>query len=466
MSKTKPITAIMIGAGDRGKDIYGQYALAHPDDIRFVAVAEPDPFRREAFTQQHGLRPDRVYNTWELLLGEPQLADAAFICTQDQMHTEPALAAMEQGYHIMLEKPMAPTAIECQQLVDTSERLGLNLQIGYVMRYSPFFNRVYQAIHSGQLGELICISQRENVSYWHMAHSFVRGNWRNSQKSTPMILAKCCHDMDLLHWLAGAPARKISSFGSLTHFRPDKAPDGAPENCAAGCPHEEECIFSAIDIYVRLTPLLRLGIMSDAWHYRTIAKLLMRYPQEMDSLARFVTPLKQFTEWDGWPVRVMATDYTRQGRMRAVEDPANPYGRCVYHCDNDVVDHQHVNIEFDNDVTATLIMHGHSYAEGRTLRVDGSTGTLIGEIYLHRQRLTLFDKRTGKETELLKGGLELDDDGHGGGDEGLMKAFIKMMRGEQDGAVTGARGSLESHLMAFAAEQSRIEGRTIAMNAL
>jgi predicted dehydrogenase len=314
------------------------------------------------------------------------------------------------------------------------------------------------------LGELICISQRENVSYWHMAHSFVRGNWRNSQESTPMILAKCCHDMDLLHWLAGAPARKISSFGSLTHFRPDKAPEGAPEYCADGCPHEQECIFSAIDIYVRLTPLLRLGMMSDTWHYRVLSQLLTRYPQEMDKLARFLPPLNQFTEWEGWPVRVMATDYTRKGRMRAVEDPANPYGRCVYHCDNDVVDHQHVNVEFDNDVTATLIMHGHSYAEGRTLRVDGSKGTLTGELYYHRQRLTLFDKRSGSETQLLKGGLELDDDGHGGGDAGLMRAFVRMMRGEQGGAITGARGSLESHMMAFAAEQSRLEGRTVMMD--
>jgi predicted dehydrogenase len=150
--------------------------------------------------------------------------------------------------------------------------------------------------------------------------------------------------------------------------------------------------------------------------------------------------------------------------MRAVEDPANPYGRCVYHCDNDVVDHQHVNIEFANGVTATLIMHGHSYAEGRTLRVDGSNGTLTGELYYHRQRLTLFDKRTGTEKVLYKGGLELDEDGHGGGDNGLMEAFVRLMRGQRGGSETDARGSLESHMMAFAAEQSRLESRTIMMD--
>lgn len=463
MTDLKPISAIMIGAGDRGKDVYGQYALEHPDDIRFVAVAEPDPFRREAFARGHGLEPAHVHATWESLLERPQLADAAFICTQDKMHTGPALSAMDQGYHVMLEKPMAPTASECRQLVETAESRGLNLQIGYVMRYSPFFKKVHQAIHSGSLGELICLSQRENVSYWHMAHSFVRGNWRDSQESTPMILAKCCHDMDLLHWLAGAPARRISSVGSLSHFRPDKAPEGAPERCAAGCPHEPECIFSAIDIYVRLTPLLRLGMMSGSWPYRTLAQMLERYPGPMESVARFVPPLRRYTDYSGWPVRVMATDYTREGRMRAVQDPANPYGRCVYYCDNDVVDHQHVDIEFANDVTATLIMHGHSYAEGRTLRVDGSEATLTGEMYLHRQRLTLFDKRSGRQKDLLAGGLDLDDDGHGGGDDGLMEAFVSMMRGEGGMAVADARGSLESHLMAFAAEQSRVEGRVIVI---
>jgi predicted dehydrogenase len=150
--------------------------------------------------------------------------------------------------------------------------------------------------------------------------------------------------------------------------------------------------------------------------------------------------------------------------MRAIQDPSNPYGRCVYHCDNDVVDHQHTNIEFTNGVTATLIMHGHSYAEGRTLRIDGSKATLTGELYYHRQRLTLFDKRSGRETVLYKGGLTLDEDGHGGGDDGLMEAFVKLMRGQEGGADTDAQASLESHLMAFAAEQSRLESRTILMD--
>lgn len=464
MSHTGPVTAIVIGAGDRGKDVYGQYALEHPDDVRFLAVAEPQQFRRETFARQHEIPPERRYTSWESLLTQPQMADVAFICTQDQLHTAPALAALEQGYHVMLEKPMAPTAAECHQLVETAQARDRHLQIGYVLRYAPFFQTLHQVISAGELGEIICLSQRENVSYYHMAHSFVRGNWRSSQQSNPMILAKCCHDLDLLHWLVGSRASQISSFGNLLHFRPDKAPAGAPERCADNCPHEADCIFSAIDIYVRLRPIIRIGQMSDTRTLTLLADLMERYPRQMEQLARIVPSLKQYTDYSGWPVRVMTTDYTREGRMRAVADPENPYGRCVYHCDNDVVDHQHVNIAFENGVTATLIMHGHSYAEGRTLRIDGSKATLKGHLNWHGSRLELFDKRTGRGRLLFDEKLSLDNVQHGGGDAGLMRAFVALIQGSgEQQASADAQGSLESHLMAFAAEKSRLEGRSISM---
>ncbi|MGD8586977.1 MAG: Gfo/Idh/MocA family oxidoreductase [Chloroflexota bacterium] len=464
MPDKRLITAVMIGAGDRGKDVYGQYALDSPGDIRFVAVAEPQPLRREMFGRQHQIPSDQQYGSWEALLARPKMADAAFICTQDRMHTAPALAALEKGYHVMLEKPMAPAASECRQLVQTAEARDLHLQIGHVFRYTPFFKLAHQVIHSGQLGELICLSQRENVGYFHMAHSFVRGNWRDSRHSNPMILAKCCHDMDILHWLVGSRASKVSSFGNLRHFRPENAPEGAPKRCTDGCPMEAECIFSAIDIYVRLTPLIRICQMSENKTLRLVANLAERYPRQLDQLARIAPPLRAYTEYGGWPVSIVTSDFTRQGRQRAIEDPDNPYGRCVYHCDNDVVDHQHVDVEFENGVTATLIMHGHSYAEGRTLRVDGSRATLIGELNLHGTRLELFDKRSGRRQLLLTEKLDLERAGHGGGDAAFMGAFVELVRGEQNPeAITDARGALESHLMAFAAERARVESRLIFM---
>ena len=467
MIAAQPIEAVLIGAGDRGKDTYGRYALAHPDEIRFVAVAEPLPERREAFARQHQIRPNRCYPTWEPLLKQPKMGDAALICTQDRLHARPALAALESGYHVLLEKPMAPTAEECKQLVDTAERRGLHLQICHVLRYAPFFQAIHRAIQSGELGELACLSQRENVSYWHMAHSFVRGNWRRRDLGNAMILAKCCHDLDLLQWFAGARARQISSFGSLSHFRSEHAPQGAARRCADNCPIEPDCIYSAIDIYVRLRPLLQVVRMSEARFLKMVVKLLERQPALVEQLARIITPLRQLTEYSGWPVRVVTTDFTRKGRLQAIRDSSNPYGRCVYYCDNDVVDHQHVNIGFENGVTATLIMHGHSYAEGRTVRIDGSKATLIGEMYLHRQRIELFDKQTGRRRILFTEGLRLGNAAHGGGDTGLMSAFVALVRGDwQTAAASDARGALESHLMAFAAEQARTKGKVVEMAAL
>jgi len=464
MPDKRLVTAVMIGAGDRGKDVYGQYALDSPADIRFIAVAEPQQLRRESFGRQHHIPSEQQYSGWEALLARPQMADAAFICTQDRMHTAPALAALEKGYHVMLEKPMAPAASECRQLVETAEARGLHLQIGHVFRYTPFFQLAHQVIHSGQLGELICLSQRENVGYYHMAHSFVRGNWGNSGRSNPMILAKCCHDMDILHWLVGSPAGKVSSFGNLLHFRPGNAPEGAPKRCADGCPVEANCIYSAVDIYVRLMPLIRVCQMSENRTLQLVANVAEHYPRQLDQLARVAPFLRQFTEYSGWPVSIVSTEYTRQGRQRAIADPDNPYGRCVYHCDNDVVDHQHVDVEFENGVTATLIMHGHSYAEGRTLRVDGSRATLIGELNLHGTRLELFDKRSGRKQVLLAEKLNLERSGHGGGDGAFMSAFVNLVRGGQNpAAITDARGALESHLMAFAAERSRVESRLVLM---
>ncbi len=467
MTAAQPIKAVLIGAGDRGKDTYGHYALEHPDEIRFVAVAEPLQGRREAFARQHQIPPEHCYATWEPLLKQPKIGKAALICTQDRLHARPALAALESGYHVLLEKPMAPTPKECRQLVDTAEGRGLHLQICHVLRYAPFFQTIYRAIQSGELGDLVCLSQRENVSYWHMAHSFVRGNWRRRDLGNAMILAKCCHDLDLLQWFAGARARQISSFGSLSHFRSEHAPKGAASRCTDNCPVESDCIYSAIDIYVRLRPLLQVVQMSDARFLKMVAKLLERQPSLAEQLARIVTPLKQLTEFSGWPVRVMTTDFTRNGRLQAIRDPANPYGRCVYDCDNDVVDHQHVDIEFENGVTATLIMHGHSYAEGRTIRIDGSKATLIGEMCLHRQRIELFDKQTGRKRILFSEGLRLGNAAHGGSDAGLMSAFAALTRDDRKTAAgSDARDALESHLMAFAAEQSRTEGKVVQMAAL
>ncbi|RLC55290.1 MAG: gfo/Idh/MocA family oxidoreductase, partial [Chloroflexota bacterium] len=253
---SQPFTAILIGAGNRGHDAYGAYALRHPDEIRFVAVAEPHDIRRARFAQAHGIPPERQFHTWEDLLALGKIADAALICTLDRMHVEPTLAALEAGYDVLLEKPMATTVADCVRLVQTAERTGRLLQICHVLRYTPFFSILHDIVASGRLGDIITVEHRENVTFWHMAHSYVRGNWRNSRIESPMILAKCCHDMDILFWNLG-PVKRLSSFGSLIHYRAEKAPPGAPARCTDGCPHQAECPWSAPRLYLDLIPLMQ-----------------------------------------------------------------------------------------------------------------------------------------------------------------------------------------------------------------
>jgi predicted dehydrogenase len=402
----------MIGAGNRGYEAYGPYALAHPDEIRFVAVAEPHDARRARFAQAHAIPPERQFRTWEELVAQGQIADAALICTLDRVHTEPTVAALEAGYDVLLEKPMATTLADCVRLAQTAERTQRLLQICHVLRYTAFFSTLHDIITSGRLGDIITIEHRENVSYWHMAHSYVRGNWRNSEIESPMILAKCCHDLDILYWNLG-PCVQLNSFGSLIHYRAENAPKGAPTRCTDGCPVADDCPWYAPRLYLH--------------------------------------------DYAGWPVSVISEDTSLEARRRALE--AGPYGRCVYHCDNNVVDHQTVNMEFENGATGVLFMHGHSHEEGRTMRYDGTRATLRGTISGVRNLIEIHDHLTGRVEKMdFAGGII----GHGGGDEGVMTAFVKALR-DPGTALTTARESLESHLMAFAAEQARVDDAIVSM---
>jgi len=413
--------AILIGAGSRGYDAYGPYALAHPDEMRFVAVAEPHDVRRDRFAQAHNIPPERRFRTWEDMLAQGQIADGALICTLDDLHVGPTIAALEAGYDVLLEKPMAPTVQDCVRLAQTAERTGHILMVCHVLRHTWFFSTLHDIIASGRLGDIITVEHRENAAFWHMAHSFVRGNWRNSGLSSPMILTKCCHDLDLLFWNLG-PANRLGSFGSLRHYRAENAPPGAPERCTDGCSYEAQCPWSAPRLYLDTS----------------------RDPRR-------------------WPISVISEDTSREARRRALE--TGPYGRCVYRCDNDVVDHQIVNMEFKSGVSALLCMHGHSYREGRTMRYDGTRATLRGCFYSSDSDIQINDHLTG-EVEVIRPELGPPGAaGHGGGDEGLMRSFTRALREGRSDPLTSARASLESHLMAFAAERARVEGTIVDMGA-
>jgi predicted dehydrogenase len=407
------ITAVLMGAGGRGTFAYGPYAQQHPEQLRFVAVAEPDPVRRARFADAHAIPPARQFESWEQLIGAGKIADVCFNMTQDQMHRDSALAAIAAGYDMLLEKPMSNRLEDSVALVRAAERHGRLLQICHVLRYTPFFQTLRGILDSGRLGDLVNVEHRENVVFWHMAHSFVRGHWRNEALSSPMILAKCCHDLDILVWNTGRAA-KLHSFGGLKHFRPENAPAGATARCTDGCPAAESCPFDTRRIYLNM-------------------------------------------EISGWPVTALTSDLNYEGRLRALQE--GPLGRCVYQCDNDVVDHQVVSMLTEGGATVTLTMQGHAHRECRSMRYEGTRATLRAIFGHDQDAIEIHDHVTGRAEQVE---IPRASSGHGGGDAGIVESFLRAMRGEE-APLTTARESLESHLMAFAAEESRATSRVIDM---
>ena len=393
----------MIGAGARGIGVYGDYSLKHPHAIRFVAVAEPDPERRAYFASQHQIPLQAQYRSDQEILAQPKMADTCFICTQDTLHVRPALQAMALGYDIFLEKPMAVTPDDCLLIGKQAKQLKRKMMIGHVLRYTPFFSQIKDWIDQGKIGQLMTIQHNENVSYWHQAHSYVRGNWHNEKQSAPMLLAKSCHDLDLMIWLAGSEVRHVSSLGELTHFNAKNAPKGSPEYCMDGCPEKDTCLYYAPKVY-RNAPI-----------------------------------------WMKLPVSNQMTD---EALMKALKK--GPYGRCVYHNDNDVVDHQVTIVEFTNDVTVAFTMTGFTEENTRTIKVMGTKGEIRGHLEKNELELIQFDRGV-VETHTL----DRAETGHGGGDQGIMDAFVAYIETGTNAEKADLKASIHSHLLAFAAEESR-----------
>ena len=456
----KPLKAILFGAGARGAESYGPYAIAHPDQIQFIAVAEPRTSRRETFAALHSIPRERCFETWQQALEREIPADVVINCTQDQMHAESSIPALQAGYDMLLEKPIAHTLKDAISIIQAAEQAGRYLQICHVLRFTDFFNKIKSLLDDNRLGQVITISHRENVAAWHMSHSFVRGNWRSAERSSPMILAKCCHDLDLLTWFTGEAPRSLSSFGSLEHFIPGNAPPGAPPRCTDGCPVEESCPFYAPAIYIDLAPFKYALSQSKNPLYKLIAGQSLKHPKSIQALSFVIPPLRELTEYKGLPRSAISDDPGNvESLMKALRE--GPYGRCVYHCDNDVVDHQDVMMEFPSGITATLTMHGHSHEEGRTLRIDGSQASLLAKFSFHRSFIEIHHHRSMK-VEVFEFPSTVEQLGHGGGDFGIMRDFVRNIKDRKISGIS-ARESLESHFMAFAAEQSRLDQTKVNM---
>lgn len=438
-----PVRLAIVGAGFRGRHVYGEWCRRRPDRARVVAVADPDPVRRDGLGDDHGVPAARRYEDWQRLLEEPAGLDAVVVATPDRVHVEPTVAALAAGVDVLLEKPIAPDRDGLEAVRTAAAGSSARVTVAHVLRYTPFFRTVKRLVDDGAIGALTGIEQAENIGYWHFAHSYVRGNWRREDLAAPMILTKACHDLDVLRWLADARWSSVASFGGLTHFRRDQAPPDAPEWCLDGCPVEDTCPFHAGRYY-----------------------------------------LEQLAGWDGWPIPTITHDPSHEGRVAALR--TGPYGRCVYRCDNDVVDHQVVICSFANGVTATLTVSGFTADNTRTIRLFGTGGELAGDLDQGRLEVRRFDPAAtagdsiGSSREVLHvapsaatGPTGQAPDtlaGHAGGDDALMDAFVADLAQESDRGApslpTLLADSLDGHLMALAAERSRHTGQVVGADEL
>jgi predicted dehydrogenase len=405
-----PVRLAVVGAGGRGS-VYAGWAHEHPDLATVVAVADPRAFARDRIGDQFGLPGSARLADWRDLLqpGAPE-ADAVLICTQDRDHHDPAVAFGRAGYNVLLEKPIAPTEPEVREVIDAVRAGGGQFAVCHVMRYTPYTKAVKAVVDSGRLGRILDIQHLEPVGYWHFAHSYVRGNWRRAQDSSSMLMAKSSHDIDWIRYIVGQPYTRISSFGRLSYFRPESAPDGAGDRCVS-CPVESSCQFSAVRIYRQ-----RLG---------------------------------------GWPSTVVCDTQTEEALDEALR--TGPYGRCVYKCDNDVADHQVVSMEFADGATGTFTVTGLSPRDPRRTRIFGTDGYLEGDT----DTITVTDYLTDHSETVYTADQDAEG-GHSGGDAGLMSAFVAAIAGAGDPGrpgpspiASGPDESLESHLAVFAAERAR-----------
>lgn len=405
------VTLAIVGAGSRGMDSYAPHAKESPYNVEFVAVAEPRKEWREKAVSELNIPKGNIFSCWKELAEQPRLADGVLITTQDSMHVEPAIALMKKGYHVMLEKPMATTESDCRAIIAAQQETKRMLAVCHVMRYSKYSKTVKRLLEDGVVGDIMSIQHIEPIGYWHIAHSYVRGNWRKESDSCPMLLAKSCHDLDILRYWIGQKCLRVSSFGNLTHFAKKNQPEGAADRCL-DCPSgiESQCPYSACKIYLRD----RAGGM-------------------------------------GWPNNILTNDTSIEGVTKALR--VGPYGRCIYACDNNVVDHQVVNLEFDGGATVAFTMCGFTASGVRETWIMGTKGQIKGDM----NKIIHFDFLTEKEVIIPideTGDAEVAT-GHAG-DSTIVLNFIAAIAEDNPALIsTTPEASLESHLIAFAAERAR-----------
>lgn len=404
---------IVIGAGSRGS-IYGNWATKN--GIEIAAIAEIRSERLAKAAQDWNVPEDRCFTDPSQLFALGKIADAAIIATMDQDHYGHVMAALDCGYDILLEKPISPNPRECIEIEEKANALGRKITVCHVLRYTNFFGTIKEILDSGELGKIVAIKHSENIGNFHMAHSFVRGNWRNDTLSSPIIMQKSCHDLDILLWLTGSHCTKVAAFGGLSYFRKENAPKGSVSRCLE-CSVSETCRFDAKKCYL---PVL-----------------------------------------GGWPADVVCLEQTEEALEEALR--TGPYGRCVFRCDNNVCDHMSVIMEFENGVTVTFSLTAQTSGCHRNLHIMCEDGEILAD---DGQRQILVRHHISSQADSFIDrtvNVRTNGSGHGGGDAGIMEDFTASIGGVDADSRSSISKSVESHLMACAIEHARLTGTVVDM---
>ncbi len=407
----------LIGAGQRGM-IYAEYAY-YKKGVQIAAVVEPHEERRTIAAEKFGISEDCCFTCVDDFFAKEKLCDAVILATMDKDHFGHAMAALDCGYDILLEKPISPDPKECMLIGQKAKELGRKIIVCHVLRYTNFFSKLKEIVDSGDLGRIVAIEHSENVGNFHIAHSFVRGNWRRSDETSPIIMQKSCHDMDILTWLVGSDAKRIASFGSLRHFKEENAPEGSATRCLQ-CKVADKCQYHAVRAYM---------------------------PVRGD-----------------WPATLLGPDQSEAGILKALE--TSPYGRCVYRCDNDVCDHQVTIIEFKNGVNVSFTLSGFTNRMCRNIKIMCEYGEIVACDDGDQIEITRFNSNQVEQINKTLIRTAQVEGFHGGGDSLLMEDFISNLEGGNAESKTAIERSIESHVMAYAAELSRVTGKVIDLDAL
>lgn len=423
-------TAIIVGAGHRALT-YAQLAEVQPERLKIVGVADPNPFRRKMVAERFGLSEDMCFESAEALARRERLADAVINGTMDADHVPTTIPLLEKGYHVLLEKPFAISAEEVKLLEAAVKRTQRHVMICHVLRYAPFYTEIKKRILNGDIGEIISIHTSEHVSYHHIANCFVRGKWRRSDVcKSSMLVQKCCHDLDLLCWfLSGIAPVRLSSLGGRKLFCAEKAPENSGTYCQLDCPLEKECIYSNGNI--NLNHLQRWG----AYVWTNIED---------------------------------KAEPTLEDYRKELSRKDNPYAKCVWKLDNNVVDRQNVIIEFANGAVASHDMIGGASCGCRKIHIVGTLGEIEGTMDEFAFKVRRINTAPEHEFDIEYVDLNQDGDttgafgGHGGGDMRLAEDFISVLEGREPSiSCTVLADSVNSHLIAFLADQAMQEHRVI-----